>query len=140
MLFNLIAWLLPDFPWLQPGSLPRYVRELLCGCFIKFGHHLPNRSVYYTVIRERLVSNYLFVFYSNLQERGKHSINAVFSGQCHITSACVAWSGSDAGTVHSLCLCPRMLMVVIPTDFQLGGSWSKWACFGKQCNWILFPN
>lgn len=34
-------------------------------------------------------------------------------------------SGSDAGTTHGLCLCPKMFEVLIPTDFGQGGSWNR---------------
>lgn len=64
MLFNLISCLFPDF--FSPARCPG-MSGMLSGCFIKFGHHFPNRSGR-AVMRERSLPNYSFVFYSYLQK------------------------------------------------------------------------
>ena len=143
MLFNLLACLLPDFPRLQPSSLPRYVRELLCGCFIKFGRHLPNRSVCHGVIKERLVPIIHLCFV------------AIYRREVNTPCKCYFFRAVP----HPFCLCcmirvgcwDRPWSVPLPQDargcnsYKFSARWileqaSGQACFGKRCNWILFPN
>lgn len=56
--------------------------------------------------------------------------NAFLSGYCHMAPAFAAQSGST-----------KMLVVIVPTNFQLGGSGAGQlqACSEKWCKWILFP-